>query len=82
MIEVIVLACSLVQGAQCKEFTLYFNTFAKYGTVNEEVVAEAPVTPLTCTRYGQMAISQWVASNSNWSLQKWHCNKTAKQAKA
>lgn len=82
MIEVIVLACSIVQGALCKEFTLYFNPSAKYGVVNEETVSEVPATPMVCNRYGQIAISQWAAGNSNWSLKKWRCNRTGLQAKA
>lgn len=82
IIEVVVLACSIVQGAACKEFTLSFNPSAKYGVEENAVVADAPVTPLTCNRYGQMAIKDWAAINPNWSLQRWHCNRTAVQAKA
>lgn len=59
MIELVLTACSIVQGAQCKNETMTF-------------LAEN-VTPWACMHYGQQEIAKWSLEHPNWRVARWTC---------
>lgn len=69
-IELVIVACSILHGAQCKNERMIF--FSSQGSL--------PV--FECARYGQSEVAKWSQSHPNWRVQRWRCGPPQLQAKA
>lgn len=67
MLELVIVACSVLHGAQCREITLTYSTES--------------VTPLQCLMGAQPVIAEWVWSHPNWTVSKWSCRPAGRYAK-
>ncbi len=67
MIEIAMTACSLVQGQQCREFSLVYE-------------AER-VSLHTCMLYGQMEMAKWTLDHPNWRITRWRCQPAGQTAR-
>lgn len=68
MIELVLSACSILHGAQCKTERLTY-------------MAQS-VTPHQCMLYGQAEIAKWTETHPNWRVHKWSCGPRREVAKA
>lgn len=60
-------ACSLLEGATCKEV--------------EQVFLEAQSTPYSCMLYGQGHMAKWVNEHPNWKVVGgWRCGPAERMA--
>lgn len=66
MIELVLTACSVLQGAQCKEVSLVYSD----------------VSLMTCMVGAQPQIAIWAESHPNWNVTKWSCRAAGQYAKA
>lgn len=57
MTELVVLVCSIVNGAICKDVSLIF--------------ADLPI--MTCIVGAQPELARWSETHPNWSVRKWSC---------
>lgn len=71
MLEIIFMACSLLQGNMCEEKRLVF--MEEPGTL----------TAFSCAKYGQMELAKWRAQNTNWCIPRgYKCRPAGQFAKA
>lgn len=63
MIEIVLTACSIVQGATCKEISLTF------------MEPEAALSVYACAHNGQLAVAQWSEGHPNWRVVKFTCGR-------
>ena len=67
-IEVIFMACSLLNGQQCREVHLGFYSES--------------LSHFECMLYGQSAIAKWTMDNPNWILKRgYKCGRAGQFAK-
>lgn len=64
--ELIILACSVLHGAQCREVALTYSD----------------VSVLTCTMAGMPEVAKWAEVHPNWSVRRWACRPAGLFAKA
>ncbi len=64
--ELLIVACSILQGAQCREVSLTFQD----------------VSVMTCAMAGMPIVAQWASEHPNWSVARWKCRPAGLYAKA
>lgn len=71
MIELVIVACSILHGAQCK-------------TIKETYLPSPGELPVwACAHNGQYHAIKWQIEHSNWSVRRWSCRPKNKiEAKA
>ena len=68
MIEIILTACSILHGAQCKYVPL---SFADEGQL---------ATPYGCMIGGMNVAAKWASDNPNWTVSRWKCGEAGRIA--
>lgn len=85
MLELIFMACSLLNGNACKSVSLFLHpTETLVGRVDQPIYAEAsPVTPVACAKNGQAEMAKWVNEHPNWTTGRgFTCRPAGVMAKA
>lgn len=61
MIQLVIMACSILHGAQCR-------------TITETYFTEPGSLPVfACARYGQHHASKWAMEHPNWRVHRFRC---------
>jgi hypothetical protein len=68
MLELVFTACSLLQGASCKQVSLTYSMES--------------VSLIQCMTGAQPVIAAWVREHPNWTVAKWSCRPAGLYAKA
>lgn len=58
MLVLALTACSILHGAECREFSQ---------------MMDGPDTPYTCMLGGQQLLADWSRDNPNWRISRWQC---------
>ena len=67
MFSIVILACSILHGAQCQTKELVF--------VDEGQSA----TPYGCMVGGMQQVAKWATEHPNWSVHGWKCGRPSGQ---
>lgn len=71
MIEIAFAACSILQGAACREdWRLSFDADPGH------------ISAFACATYGQVALAQWAEGHPNWRITSWTCRPAKAVSKA
>jgi hypothetical protein len=70
MVELIIVACSILHGASCKEHKLSF------------IAQPGEISAWACAKYGQHEASKWALEHPNWRISRFKCGRPSTHAKA
>lgn len=65
VIELIFTACSIVQGAHCREVSLVYSD----------------ISLITCATQAQQPIADWMLTHPNWTVSRWQCRPAGQYAR-
>jgi hypothetical protein len=69
MMQLTLLVCSILHGAQCRETHL---TYADEGQF---------ATPYGCAIGGMHRVAEWSEAHPNWSVTRWRCEPAGRYAR-